>query len=95
MTKTYDFLLNRFRIFSYKDAEIKRFAKKLKYATYLEGYSSMIYEVAKLINRNKLGPFNLKMIKGTSEKIFDSYQQEAINAFGKKLLASMDRLKLA
>lgn len=87
VTKFLDMLLNRFRIFSYDKTEIKKFTRKLENATYLEGYSSMIYEVAKLINEENLGPFNLKMVKGTSEKIFDSYQEEAKKAFGKKIVS--------
>ena len=86
ITKTFDNLLNRFRLFSYDKEDIKQFAKKLKRASYLEGYSSMIYEVAKLINEDFLGPFNLKMVKGTSEKVFDSYQEEAKKAFGQKIV---------
>ena len=87
VTKAFDALLNRFRVFSYDKGEIKKFATKLKRATYLEGYSSMIYEVAKLINEDSSGPFNLKMVKGTSEKIYDSYQEEAKKAFGQKIVS--------
>ena len=86
-TKIIDVLLNRFRLFSYSDAAIKTFLKKLESATYVEGYSSMIYEVAKVVNKKKLGPYNLKIVKGTSEKIFDSYQKEAVKAFGKKIIS--------
>lgn len=86
-TKILDGLLNRFRIFSYAEKEIEAFAKKLKTADYLEGYSSMIYEVAKIINRLGIGPFNLKMVKGTSEKIYPSYQEEAKKAFGQKIVS--------
>ncbi|WP_418792193.1 phenylacetate--CoA ligase family protein [Phosphitispora sp. TUW77] len=86
-TKLLDFLLNRFRLFSYSESEIKRFAGKLKRAKYLEGYSSMIYEVAKTVNMNRLGPFNLIMVKGTSEKIYDVYQEETKKAFGKKIVS--------
>lgn len=82
-----DRLVNRFRLFSYTESDIKDFCNKLKKADYLEGYSSMIYEVAKVINKYSLGPFNLKMVKGTSEKIFDSYQEESIKAFGKKIVS--------
>lgn len=85
--KILDFLLNRFRLFSYNKKEIKEFSIKLKKAAYLEGYSSMIYEIAKVINQEKLGPFNLKMVKGTSEMIFDSYQEEALKAFDKKIIS--------
>lgn len=46
-TKFLDFLQNRFRLFSYGDKEIEKFTKKLEKASFLEGYSSMIYEVAK------------------------------------------------
>lgn len=82
-----DFLLNRFRLFSYSNDAIQEFSRKLRSAQYVEGYSSMIYEAAKIINMHGLGPYDLKLVKGTSEKIFDSYQEEAINAFGKKIIS--------
>lgn len=83
-----DFLQNRFRLFSYDEKNIRNFVKKLKSAKYLSGYSSMIYEVAKIVNREKINTekFKLKMIKGTSEKIFDSYQTEVKKAFGLKII---------
>jgi phenylacetate-CoA ligase len=87
-TKILDFLQNRFRIFSYDKDSIKSFAKKLSRADYLEGYSSMIYETAKIINQNNMNiTTNLKMIKGTSEKIYDKYQEEVMTAFGKKMIS--------
>lgn len=84
-----DFLQNRFRLFSYDEKSIRKFVHKLKSATYLSGYSSMIYEVAKIINSEKIDTnhFKLKMIKGTSEKIFDSYQTEVQKAFGLKIIS--------
>lgn len=82
-----DQLMNRFRLFSYEEKDIIQYCNKLKKADYLEGYSSMIYEIAKVINQYSLGPFNLKMVKGTSEKIFDTYQDEARKAFGKKIIS--------
>ena len=83
-----DMLQNRFRVFSYNEDEIEKFAMKLKSASFLEGYSSMIYEVAKIINRLGLSQkFNLKMIKGTSEMIYDYYQEEVQKAFGKKIIS--------
>lgn len=83
-----DFLQNRFRVFSYNEEEIVKFVNKLRSATFLEGYSSMIYEVAKIVNRLGLSnQFDLKMIKGTSEKIYDSYQDEVFKAFGKKIIS--------
>jgi phenylacetate-CoA ligase len=83
-TRMLDAVQNRFRLFSYKNEEIDRFISKLGSATYLSGYSSMIYEVAKRINAsNRAGSFpRLKMIKGTSEKIFDKYRDEIKAAFG-------------
>ncbi|MCT2535124.1 hypothetical protein NC661_05225 [Aquibacillus koreensis] len=86
--KLLDFLVNRFRLFSYKQEDIEAFVKKLKHASYLEGYSSMIYEVAKMINDKGLHQkIDLKMIKGTSEKILDKYQEEVEKAFGKKMIS--------
>ncbi|MEG3658750.1 phenylacetate--CoA ligase family protein [Arenibacter palladensis] len=85
--KFLDWLQNRFRIFTYNPKEIEKFARNLKGAKYLHGYSSVIYEVAKLVNKSglKIG-HNLKMIKGTSEKVYDSYQEEVKKAFGLKML---------
>lgn len=86
-TRVLDKLINRFRLFSYDENAVKKFAKKLKKSTYLEGYSSMIYEVAKTVNANQLGPIPLKLVKGTSEKIYESYQPEVIKAFGGKMVS--------
>ena len=85
-TKFFDFFQNRFRLFSYELKAVNNFIEKLKKAKYIHGYSSMIYEVAKVINTNPNFSFykkgNIKMIKGTSEKIFDSYKDEVYKAFG-------------
>lgn len=87
-TALLDALQNRFRLFSYDRAHIRRFVEKLKNAEFLTGYSSMIYEVAKIINQLNIGAeFNLKMIKGTSEKIYESYQTEVQKAFGRKIIS--------
>lgn len=84
-----DAFQNRFRLFSYDKANIHVFIKKLNKATYLSGYSSMIYEVAKIINNSEMdtSSLNLKMVKGTSEKIFDSYHNQVYKAFGKKIIS--------
>jgi phenylacetate-CoA ligase len=83
-----DFLQNRFRIFSYKEKSLKKFSKQSKKASYIHGYSSMIYQTAKMINEfNFPKPRKLKMIKGTSEKIFDNYQKEIIEAYGIKMIS--------
>ena len=86
--KIEDFLQNRFRLFSYKTKSILEFTQKLKKAKYLHGYSSMIYEVAKIVNELELkDQFNLKLIKGTSEKIYEKYQEEVKKAFGAKIVS--------
>ena len=86
--KWLDRLQNRFRIFSYSNEEIAKFANNLKGAKYLHGYSSMIYEVAKLVNKSGIKiKHELKMVKGTSEKVFDSYQAEVKKAFGLKIIS--------
>jgi phenylacetate-CoA ligase len=83
-----DFLQNRFRLFSYDSINLIKFVKKLNKATYIHGYSSMIYQTAKLINeRGLLKPNGIKMVKGTSEKIFKNYQDEVIKAFGSKIVS--------
>ena len=84
-----DKLQNRFRLFSYNEENIRNFVKRLQSAKYFSGYSSMIYEVAKIINHKQINTdaFRLKMIKGTSEKIFDSYQSEVQKAFGLKIIS--------
>jgi phenylacetate-CoA ligase len=83
-----DELQNRFRLFSYDEKEIAEFLLKLEHASYLGGYSSMIYELAKAINRKGNDNYkNIKKVKGTSEKIFESYQEEVRKAFGKKMIS--------
>jgi len=88
-TKILDAIQNRFRLFSYSDDEIKAFCRKLKRAKCLNGYSSMIYEVAKFVDEDPSlkDKINLSFVKGTSEKIFDKYQPVAMSAFGKKIVS--------
>jgi phenylacetate-CoA ligase len=78
-----DTLQNRFRLFKFSSTTIEKVLPKLKNVAYIHGYSSMIYEIAKKYNSLHKGEFKkLKMIKGTSEKVFDSYQEEVVKAFG-------------
>lgn len=87
-TRVLDLLQNRFRLFSYKDEEMVLFLERLEKASFLSGYSSMVYELAKRVNRNKdKWNFDLKMIKCTSEKVYDSYRTEVRNAFGKEIVS--------
>lgn len=86
-TRLLDSFQNRFRVFGYHKEAITNFTKKLKNASYVHGYSSMLYEAAKLINaQNVQQPLQLKMVKGTSEKIFESYQEAIKKAFGVKMI---------
>ncbi|EUJ48382.1 phenylacetate--CoA ligase family protein [Paenilisteria rocourtiae] len=86
--KIMDKLVNRFRIFSYEKDEIQTFIKRLERADYLEGYSSMIYHVARKIEQENISiNTKLKMIKGTSEKIFDAYQPTVEKVFGRKMIS--------
>ena len=85
--KLFDMLVNRFRLFSYSDKELSIFLKKCRKATYLEGYSSMIYEVAKLANKSDIKIDNISLVKGTSEKIYPYYHKETIKAFGCKIVS--------
>jgi len=83
--KILDFLQNRTRIFTYNDEKLEEFLRKMQSSTYIEGYSSMIYEMAKKVNSDEKYDYSfpeLKMVKGTSEKIFDTYKTEVKKAFG-------------
>ena len=83
--KLLDMLQNRFRIFNYSRESIKKFAQQLFSAQYVAGYSSMIFEVAKIINELNTERPQLKLVKGTSEMILDVYQGESLKAFGRKI----------
>lgn len=84
-----DALQNRFRLFNYSPETIKALKSKLSQVVFVHGYSSMIYELAKIINEQniKLSFPKLKMIKGTSEKIFDHYHDEVERAFGLRVIS--------
>lgn len=87
-TKLLDALQHRFRLFSFDISETNNFLKKLENARFLHGYSSSIYQLACLINEKQFPQkFHLKMVKGTSEKIFDSYQSAIKKAFGVKMIS--------
>lgn len=81
----FDFLVNRFRIFSYEKKQLSKFIKKLEKADYISGYSSMIYEVSKILNMDNVKLNNLKLVKATSEKIFPHYNDESLKALGLKM----------
>ena len=84
-SKTLDFLVNRYRVFNYDSGTIAAIKKKLDKVALIEGYSSVIYELSKVSSSNKKPPKNLKLIKGTSEKIFEHYHQASIKSFGTRI----------
>lgn len=87
-TKLLDGLQNRFRLFTYDKVSLKKFHRKLQKASYVHGYSSMIYQVAGLILQEGLAkPKKLKMVKGTSEKIYESYKDDIFEAFGVPIIS--------
>ncbi len=86
--KLLDFLQNRFRVFSYEKTAFLSFVKKLENARFIHGYSSMIYQSAKIINTENLKkPQKIKMVKGTSEKILDNYKEEIQKAFNVPIIS--------
>jgi len=83
-----DLIQNRFRLFTINKHDLKRFSDKLKKASYLHGYSSLIYALAKFVNKSEMNhSYSLKMVKGTSEKIFESYKEEVHKAFGVNIIS--------
>lgn len=80
-----DFMVNRFRLFDYNPAKLQALIPKLKKVSVIEGYSSMIYELANLIAEVKPQFQNLKLVKGTSEKVFPHYQDKAREIYGMKI----------
>lgn len=84
-TRVLDLAQNRFRLFNYSDHELRVFTKELESAVFLGGYSSMVYEVAKILVSRGLSIKSLRMVKGTSESILDVHQRMALQAFGRRI----------
>ncbi len=82
-----DKLVNRWRIFNFDKKSISTLEHKIKNSVFIEGYSSMIYELSKMVVTKDFNAANLKMIKGTSEKIFPHYQKSVHEAFGMKMIS--------
>lgn len=80
-----DYFQNRVRLFKYDNQSILSFVDVLRNAKYLAGYSSMIYEVAKVVNTNEIEFPKVNLVKGTSEMILDAYQPEVKAAFGTQM----------
>jgi phenylacetate-CoA ligase len=82
-----DFLVNRYRIFDYDFKSMSKLGPKLSKVVAIEGYSSMIYELAKINEHAHLKFPKLKMVKGTSEKIFPHYQEVALKVYGQRTIS--------
>lgn len=83
-----DFIRNQFRLSSYNKRTTDKFIGHLNKAVSIQGYSSMIYELACMCNRKNNSSFpKLKLVKGTSDMIFDSYREEIKKAFGKPIIS--------
>ncbi|MBN3583018.1 phenylacetate--CoA ligase family protein [Algoriphagus aestuarii] len=82
-----DFLVNRFRLFDYDPDKLEKLIPKLSKVKVIEGYSSMIYELANLLEKKQVDFSELCMVKGTSEKIFPHYQDVAKKVFGKNIIS--------
>tara|TARA_Y100001935_G_C17310006_1_gene515163 strand:- start:1181 stop:2458 length:1278 start_codon:yes stop_codon:yes gene_type:complete len=77
-----DFLQNRFRIFQINEQELSQNLSRIKDVRFISGYSSVIDRLVQLIEDSGTSMPNLLMLKGTSEKIFDSYQIRAKRVLG-------------
>jgi len=82
-----DFLVHRYRMFDYSKKTMKNLVNKIGKAVYIEGYSSMIYELACISEGKPINTSNLKMIKGTSEKIYPHYREKTKAVFGKNMIS--------
>jgi len=80
-----DFLLNRYRIFSFNDKVLDHAANMMKRCTYVEGYSSAVFTLAQHLQKRGLQFPNIKLVKGTSEKIYDVYHDVTKSVFGKRI----------
>lgn len=79
----FDFLLNRYRIFSFSESELKKSLHVLKKSKYIEGYSSAIFSLSQYMQKNNFFFPNIKLVKGTSEKIYDSYKPTIKQVYNK------------
>ncbi len=88
-TRAGDILQNRFREkrFDLSEDTLENFYQRLVKAGFLEGYSSMIYELARFINTYHAEgrALSLSLVKGTSEKIYPHYHTESLKAFGRRM----------
>jgi len=80
-----DLLMNRYRIFSFDEKVLHNSVSIIKKSKYIEGYSSAIYTLSQYLYKNKYKFENIKLVKGTSEKIYDNYHKIVKDVFGLKM----------
>jgi phenylacetate-CoA ligase len=84
-----DFLQNRFRqkSFDLSPGTFEGFYRKAARAEHLAGYAGILYEFARFVNERHPGGElrGLKIVRGTSEKIYPHYQDAARSAFGQPI----------
>jgi phenylacetate-CoA ligase len=80
-----DFLLNRYRFFDYTNAEFERAADRIRESSYIAGYSSSIHMMAEYFKKKGYKFDNIKMVKGTAEKVYESYHKSVKEVFGRKI----------
>lgn len=85
VSRVLDFLVNRKRVFSYDADSLNRTKKYLEKCDYIEGYSSALYTLSQQYEKKGIKFPNIKLVKGTSEKIFDLYHAPVKKVFGVKM----------
>lgn len=86
-TRLLDWLQNRYRIFSYNDESISELNIILKKVKYIEGYSSVVNQIAINVIKENKKISNIQAVKCTSEKIFPSYYSNVKKAFGVNIIS--------
>lgn len=82
-----DILMNRYRVFDYEKRTVDKAKRSLENAQYIEGYSSAVFALAQKLDKENVKFDNILLVKGTSEKIFDFYQNSVKSVFGKKMVS--------
>lgn len=86
-TRVLDFLQNRYRVFDYSQQSINRIKKMRTELVYLNGYSSMLNDLAIKLKGLNLNFPKLKLIKATSEEILPIYRKNVIDCFGTDIVS--------
>ena len=82
-----DYLQNQFRIFQVSKAELKKNLYRIKDVRFVSGYSSVIDALVQLIEETNTRLPEIRLLKGTSEKIYPSYQSRAKRVLGMPIIS--------